>query len=197
MRPNAATLQEYYTRLLAVETLVLVPETGQEGNEATPAARALAPTPGGGRQGGKGGKHGTCRNWGTDAGCKYGRQCRYDHPRLPDGSTQCWTASSNQHPKMNCPVYKSGPAVGTQAGGSDGGGRGDRGERQKPEGKGDGKSTGKHKGKKGEQKGQGGAHRDDGGHNGGDKEKEQDSKDNKGGTSSSEKTEKQCRTRRR
>ena len=31
-----------------------------------------------------------CKHWGTEAGCKFGKQCRFDHPVLSDQSTRCW-----------------------------------------------------------------------------------------------------------
>ena len=133
INPNAAVLQEYYNLLLAeMETLVLTPETNQDGGGARPAVRAVTTAPGAGPSGGKGSKVNVCHNWGSTQGCRYGRSCRFDHPTLPDQRERCWNCSSTQHRKTECTakgglLYQPGGVDGKDGSGKDGSGKGKKG----------------------------------------------------------------------
>ncbi len=95
-----------------------------------------------------------CRSWGTESGCRFGKQCRYEHPQLPDAASRCWWCSSTQHRKNECPHKPMPTAAGSQAGGSDGG-KNDGGKGKQDQEKGSGKTN---KGTKGKgQKGKGGS----------------------------------------
>ena len=43
-----------------------------------------------------------CRYWGTDAGCRQGKSCKFAHGQLPDSRDRCWNCSSTQHRKAEC-----------------------------------------------------------------------------------------------
>ena len=59
-----------------------------------------------------------CKHWGTEAGCKFGKQCRFDHPVLSDQSARCWLCSSPKHRKNECPHRENGQLP-SAIGGSD------------------------------------------------------------------------------
>ncbi len=96
------TLEEFYTLLLAeMETLALMPEQGLNGGSVKPAVKAMQTVT---EDKGKG-KSTTCRNWGTENGCRFGKACKYDRPVLADQKKdRCWVCSSTQHRKSECPV---------------------------------------------------------------------------------------------
>ena len=67
----------------------------------------------------------TCRSWGTEGGCRFGKACKYDHPVLVDQKDRCWVCSSTQHRKLECPVkgltpYGSGGSAPASGSGQDG-----------------------------------------------------------------------------
>ena len=69
-----------------------------------------------------------CKHWGSEAGCRFTKQCRFDHPPLPDQASRCWLCSSSKHRKSECP-YRDGQlpsAIGGSetSGGSSGKGKG-------------------------------------------------------------------------
>lgn len=68
-----------------------------EGN-LNPKIKAVKP---GGRAPGGGGTK--CHNWGTEQGCRFTRNCRFEHPQLPDAASRCWLCSSSMHRKNDCP----------------------------------------------------------------------------------------------
>ena len=106
-------------------------EVNGNGSTAAPKVKAVKPMQGKG-QAGNGSGGGKCRNWGTEAGCRFGKQCRYDHPNLADASTRCWICSSTMHRKNDCPHRSSLQSPGAATGGSESNGE-----------KGGGKSKGK------------------------------------------------------
>lgn len=59
----------------------------------------------------------TCRYWGTDAGCKQGKACKYPHPQLPDARDRCWNCSSIHHQKIACPYIVSKDGNSADSGG--------------------------------------------------------------------------------
>ena len=113
------------------------------GGAQDPTAKVKAIKPLNGKGQGSGG--GKCRNWGTEQGCRYTKQCRFDHPVLPDASSRCWLCSSTLHRKNECPYKSSSQLLNGSTGGS-----GEQGGE-----KGKGKSKAKDKG--------GGKSKDDGG----------------------------------
>ena len=130
-KPEAETVLLYSQVLLAeAETLTLSgTSTTTSGGVAAPKVKALQ------TQTGKGGPQtssttSTCKFWGSESGCKYGKQCKFAHPEItgPEGQKRCWICSATTHRKMDCP-YKNNDSAGQQpealAGGSaDGGGKG-------------------------------------------------------------------------
>ena len=87
---------------------------GGGAEDPTAKVKAIKPLNGKGQRGG-GGK---CRNWGTEQGCKYTKQCRFDHPVLPDASSRCWLCSSTSHRKNECPYKPSSQLLNGSTGGS-------------------------------------------------------------------------------
>ena len=59
-----------------------------------------------------------CKHWGTELGCKFAKQCRFEHPPLPDQATRCWACSSSKHRKNECP-HKGDGQLPAAIGGSD------------------------------------------------------------------------------
>ena len=55
---------------------------------------------------------------GYSAGCRYGKNCRFERAILPDARDRCWQCSSPDHQKQDCP-YK--PTLNPPAAGSSGG----------------------------------------------------------------------------
>ena len=87
-----------------------------------------------------------CKWWGTEYGCKAGKNCSYAHAALQDKSGRCWLCSSKHHLKSDCPTKSN---QGEQAQLGTGGSDGDAG---KGKGKGKGKTKGKtKKGSKGDE----------------------------------------------
>ena len=97
LNPTRESLEAYYQMLLAeMEHLSLSPEsttTASGGSRSsapdTPSGakvKALkpgSPTPGG---------TSVCRAWGTEGGCRFGRECKFGHDwsSLADKATRCW-----------------------------------------------------------------------------------------------------------
>ena len=111
--PSQTTTLQFYDMLLSeMEQLQYGVDNNAETADATPKIKAVQSTSMTESAGNR------CRNWGTEAGCRYGRLCRFEHPSLPDAATRCWHCSSPSHRN-----YRS-PAAGSQAGGSEDGGKG-------------------------------------------------------------------------
>ena len=90
---------------------------------ATPSAKVLQL-----EQDGKGNKmqdaaSKPCRFWGSESGCKHGRNCKFQHGALPDQSKRCFCCSSTEHRKQDCPYKDSQPSMpSSMVGGSGSGG---------------------------------------------------------------------------
>ena len=116
--------------------VMLLEADGGGAQDPTAKVKAIKPLNGKG-QGSGGGK---CRHWGTEQGCRYTKQCRYDHPVLPDASSRCWLCSSTLHRKNECPYKSSSQLLNGSTGGSgDQGGEKGKGK-SKTKDKGNGKS---------------------------------------------------------
>ena len=76
---------------------------------------------------------GTCRFWGSEAGCRHGRSCKFAHPGLEDSKDRCWVCSAIGHSKQDCPTKASKPTEqpNSSVGGSNGGGAGKGGGKGK------------------------------------------------------------------
>ena len=154
-KPEAETVLLYSQVLLAeAETLTLsgTPSTTSVPT-STPKVKALQ------SQLGKGSPQtmasGTiCKFWGSENGCRFGKQCKFAHPEITgaDGQKRCWICSATTHRKMECPNRNSestNQQPETLAGGSgDSSGTGGKGKGSKSSnkngngksGKGDGKA---------------------------------------------------------
>ena len=127
INPTTDSLDAYYQMLLAeMEHLSLSPEsttTASGGSRSsapdTPSGakvKALkpgSPTPGG---------TSVCRAWGTEGGCRFGRECRFGHDwsSLADKGTRCWICSGVGHQKAACPFRRGDASGGSGSGGSPG-----------------------------------------------------------------------------
>ena len=45
-----------------------------------------------------------CKFWGSDDGCRHGKQCRFVHGELEDKHRRCWLCSSLSHRRGECPL---------------------------------------------------------------------------------------------
>ena len=127
INPTTDSLDAYYQMLLAeMEHLSLSPEsttTALGGSRSsapdTPSGakvKALkpgSPTPGG---------TSVCRAWGTEGGCRFGRECKFGHDwsSLADKGTRCWICSGVGHQKAACPFRRGDASGGSGSGGSPG-----------------------------------------------------------------------------
>ena len=68
-----------------------------------------------------------CKHWGSELGCRFTKNCRFDHPPLADQSTRCWLCSSSKHRKNDCP-YRGEGQLPAAIGGSDTSGKSKRQE---------------------------------------------------------------------
>lgn len=142
-RPDHDNMWAYSQVLLAeAETLHLV---GEQSSTMTPTPTkpqvkqlGLAASPPKTSQ--QGGAVGVCRYWGTEAGCKYGRLCKFEHHQLPDRNKRCFLCSSALHQKAQCPT--KGASLPVSAGGSE---KDKEKDKEKEKGKGKGKGHGKGK----------------------------------------------------
>lgn len=50
-----------------------------------------------------------CRAWGTEGGCRFGRDCKFTHDwaGLEDKSSRCWICSGVGHQKALCPFRRT------------------------------------------------------------------------------------------
>ena len=44
-----------------------------------------------------------CRFWGSDSGCRHGRNCKFQHGELQDQAKRCFYSSGLDHRKSSCP----------------------------------------------------------------------------------------------
>ena len=139
-RPDHDNMWAYSQVLLAeAETLQLVGAQPSPLTPATPKVKQLGLAASPLKTSQQEGVAGVCRFWGTEAGCKYGRQCRFQHQQLPDQNKRCYLCGSVQHHKAQCPT--KGASLPSSAGGSEI-------DKDKDKGKGGDKGSGKGSGKK-------------------------------------------------
>lgn len=88
-----------------------------------------------------------CRFWGSETGCRLGRNCRWQHDwsSITDKSSRCWLCSSKAHVKQDCPSLAnnscdtaggSGPGVSQWKGQGKSEGKGSKGKKGKSSGNG-------------------------------------------------------------
>ena len=121
--PNQEVTLQFFDMLLSECEQLQYGLVGQGDGVEKPAGGAVpkvkAVKPMGGKGSPPGSSNNKCRHWGTEAGCKFAKQCRYEHPVLEDASSRCWLCSSTLHRKNECP-HKSSQSTGSSTGGSDG-----------------------------------------------------------------------------
>ena len=112
--PEEAAVWQYSQVILAeAETLHLAQAVGTSSTTAAgPKIKMIQAS-----QTGDGASR-ACKHWGTETGCRFGRQCRYAHPQLQDQASRCWLCSSSKHRKSDCPYKGDGPSQSVM-GGSD------------------------------------------------------------------------------
>ena len=103
-RPDESSVWSYSECLLAeLESLRLVHGASTMSNggaisTTTPAVKTL---------GTRSTTTAACKFWGSEAGCKQGKACKFEHASLDDARDRCWNCSSTTHRKASCP-YKTG-----------------------------------------------------------------------------------------
>ena len=141
IRPSKEAVQQFH-ELLQAEAEMMVGGVQQQDLTMVKAMGTTPSTPT--REAPQG--SGVCRWWGSEQGCRMGRNCRFQHPMLEDKANRCWTCSARGHRKAEFPHRSNGQQSPDATGGSDqpgpsGGARGDS------EGKGQGKGKKGGKGK--------------------------------------------------
>ena len=95
-------------------------------------------------------KSGSCKFWGTESGCRSGRNCNYNHDwqALTDKADRCWICSGKGHRKTECPAQaKKEDQMQAASGGSGGGTGAEKGNESMKGGKGKRKGQTKGQGK--------------------------------------------------
>ncbi len=82
-----------------------------------------------------------CNHWGSEQGCRFTRNCRFEHPQLQDSANRCWLRSSSQHRKHECPYRYGSQLLEVTTGGSEKGS--EKGKGKGKDGKGKGKNHNK------------------------------------------------------
>ena len=164
IRPTATTVMQYHELLQGEADLMLAGTvasgSGSKGQpEGHPGVKAMVAPPFNPpsmppKPDQQLGSNTTCRWWGTDDGCRKGKACKFYHGILSDRSSRCWTCSSKNHRKSECPYRQGGqeqprsaaggsglggPGGGKEGGGKDGGkghkgGKPHMGQGEKPKG---------------------------------------------------------------
>eukprot|EP00435_Cladocopium_sp_Y103_P019170 s4393_g4.t1 len=115
-------------------------ETPHNTNAQKPSVKAMTHTPTRGRDT-------PCKYWGTEGGCRTGKQCRFRHDidALPDKHERCWICSAKGHRRQECTAGKKEEQSPGVTGGSEGREQGDNKGKSKGKGKKGGKEHGKTK----------------------------------------------------
>ena len=147
-QPTQESVWAYSQVLLAeAETLHLA---GTVTSTSTPKPQVKQLGLPGPKAGGQSQSQGVCRFWGSEAGCKHGRSCKFAHPQLADFKERCWLCSSTSHRKMDCPARALGGGSQNTSAGGGGNGLSPDGSAFNKDGKGGEKGNGgKGQGKKG------------------------------------------------
>ena len=105
--PTSENLEQYYQMLLAeMETLSLNPENS---GSANPSVKAMGTSSTmNSSLTNSSTSASPCRFWGSDAGCRQGKACKFAHGPLSDSRDRCWNCSSTQHRKAECPTRPGG-----------------------------------------------------------------------------------------
>ena len=67
-----------------------------------------------------------CRFWGSDSGCRHGRNCKFQHGELQDQAKRCFYCSGLDHRESSCPHRENQQSTSTSSTGGSGsiGGKG-------------------------------------------------------------------------
>ena len=127
INPTRKSLEAYYQMLLnEMEHLSLSPELAATTSGGT--RNSTADTPSGAKvqtlkpsSPAPGGTP-VCRAWGTEGGCRFGRECKFSHDwaSLADKGTRCWICSGVGHQKAACPFRRGDASGESGSGGSPG-----------------------------------------------------------------------------
>ena len=101
-RPNDVTLMQFH-ELLSAEMETLLTSSEAEIVDK-PSAKVLQPSGSISsplKKAAAGDK--ACRFWGSDKGCKHGKECKFLHGQLEDQAKRCFYCSSPEHRKNECP----------------------------------------------------------------------------------------------
>ena len=146
-QPSEATIAQFLELLTAeMDAIALSGSAGGSESSATPSAKVLQTqtdkVPASGDTSTK-----PCRFWGSDKGCRHGKDCKFQHGQLEDASKRCFWCSSLEHRKSDCPHRDaSQPTSSKLLGGSgksdSGGGKKGGGKYQKSQSNSNGKGVG-------------------------------------------------------
>ena len=141
VRPSRESVLQFYEVLLAeAETLVGSASNAMAEGKSRAVVKALVGSPH------KPERTKPCSFWGTETGCRYGKNCRLVHTLLEDRNARCWNCSATTHRKAECPfLSREGESTQPTSRGSGevGDGRGGEGK-SGSKGKFKSKSSGKH-----------------------------------------------------
>lgn len=138
-RPTGTSLAQFLELLTAeMDAASLGTETSEGGASTNPSAKALQTGDGKPTSGGDGAVK-PCRFWGSEAGCRHGRNnCKFQHGVLADQSKRCFHCSALDHRKQDCPHRDvqqptSASSIGGSGKNGSGGGKGDKDSHKDPE----------------------------------------------------------------
>ena len=95
LKPTKEGVLHFYEVLLAEAETLVGSEVKDGKNKAMVKALAGVPY--------KPEKAKICSFWGSESGCRYGKNCRLEHVMLEDRNSRCWNCSSTAHRKADCP----------------------------------------------------------------------------------------------
>ena len=102
-QPSEATIAQFLELLTAeMDAIALSGSAGVSKSSAIPSAKVLQTqtdkVPASGDTSTK-----PCRFWGSDKGCRHGKDCKFQHGQLEDASKRCFWCSSPEQRKSDCP----------------------------------------------------------------------------------------------
>ena len=138
--PREETIAQFAELLTAEMDAAALGTTAAGEQNNTPSTKALqageerssSTADGGGR---------TCRFWGSENGCRHGRNCKFPHVDLKDASKRCFYCSALDHRKSNCPHRENQQSTSSSSTGGSGNGVGKNGGKDKGKGGKDSQKT--------------------------------------------------------
>ena len=102
-QPSETTIAQFLELLTAeMDSIALGSSVGATEQSQGPAAKVLQTQPER-TSAQENNPNRPCRFWGSDKGCKHGKECKFLHGQLEDQSKRCFYCSSPEHRKNDCP----------------------------------------------------------------------------------------------